>query len=188
MQIDTVSGPVDALEIRPAVLDDAAEVAAVHIRSFAAAYAHLPRTRRAAEAGLAGRVAWWRSRLQQPADRTVVAYEGDRLKGFVVAGPSPDPDADEATSHVFSIHVDPGSTGQGIGRRLMQAAVGALADGEYSTATLWVVASNDRARRFYERLGWSLDGASRRERLAVGDEDGDEVDVVRYRLDLSAGR
>ena len=31
----------------------------------------------------------------------------------------------------------------------------------FRNATLWVLASNDRARRFYEREGWEADGATK---------------------------
>ena len=36
-----------------------------------------------------------------------------------------------------------------------------LASAGFREATLWVVRENDRARRFYEALGWALDGAEK---------------------------
>jgi ribosomal protein S18 acetylase RimI-like enzyme len=107
------------------------------------------------------------------------------VRGFVLAGPTPDDDGDPTiTGQVLSIHVDPGAAGRGIGARLMAQAEGSLRAEGYAAATLWVVAENRRARRFYERLGWHVDGARRREVLAIEGEEGDEVEVVRYRLDL----
>ncbi|TMD25492.1 MAG: GNAT family N-acetyltransferase, partial [Chloroflexi bacterium] len=46
-------------------------------------------------------------------------------------------------------------------------------------AILWVFAANDRARRFYERAGWRLDGGTR-----TWEASGAALPVVRYRLDL----
>lgn len=171
------------MDIRPATAGDAAGIAAVHTDSFLATYRHLPVTRRAAETGLAERVGLWERRLRREDRTTVVAAVGDRVVGFVHIGESPDPDEDR-TGQVLSIHVSPGSRGNGIGTRLMAEAVAALEAGGYRHASLWVVADNQSARRFYERLGWDADGTSRREMLAVGDEEGDEVVVVRYRREF----
>lgn len=41
---------------------------------------------------------------------------------------------------------------------------------------LWVLTGNARARRCYERAGWSADGAARVEELAAGVP----IDEVRY--------
>ena len=43
--------------------------------------------------------------------------------------------------------------------------------------TLWVLKGNDRARRFYERLGYAHDGAEKRDTQTIGSP----LDDVRYR-------
>jgi len=48
----------------------------------------------------------------------------------------------------------------GTGRSLMSCAVATLSEAGYQQAVLWVLAANDRARRFYEKAGWLPDGAS----------------------------
>jgi RimJ/RimL family protein N-acetyltransferase len=45
---------------------------------------------------------------------------------------------------------------------------------------LWVLATNERARRFYEKAGWHADGAE-----APHDVGGTTHTVVRYRRSLS---
>ena len=40
----------------------------------------------------------------------------------------------------------------------MTASLDALAQAGYRQATLWVLESNERARRFYEAAGWWPDG------------------------------
>jgi ribosomal protein S18 acetylase RimI-like enzyme len=176
-------------DIRPASGADASAVAAVHVRSWLATYSYLPKTRRAIEGGLAGRVELWMRRLKEPQTgcSTFVATDRGSVCGFVYVGPSPDPDDDpDITGQVLSIHVDPKLAGRGIGSRLMARAVASLRAAGYAAATLWVVAENRRARRFYEGLGWRVDGARRRELLALEVGEGDEVEVVRYRLDLGS--
>jgi ribosomal protein S18 acetylase RimI-like enzyme len=173
------------IEIRPAAPADAPAIAAVHVDSFLATYPHLPFTRRSAAAGLEGRTAVWDSVLRspRPGHSVLVATEDGDVDGFVHLGPSPDND----TGHVFSIHVSPKLAGQGVGRRLLGEAVALLGQAGFGRMSLWVVADNKGARRFYERLGWREEPVRRNERLAVGDEEGDEVEVVRYRLDLGDG-
>ena len=49
----------------------------------------------------------------------------------------------------------------------------------FRAATLWVLRGNERARRFYERAGWTVDGARKDDVVA-----GVPVTEVRYRRDL----
>ena len=176
-------------DIRPASVTDAKAIAALHGRSFLATYPHLSKTIAATKQGLSRRVAMWSDRLKNPPPgcATFVAHEDHRIQGFVHVGPSGDEDhIDDGISQVFSIHVDPSRWGGGIGKRLLDHALGFLQSCGCKEATLWVVAGNRRARQFYEALGWHPDGLQRKEILAVEGADGDEVDVVRYRLELNA--
>ena len=52
----------------------------------------------------------------------------------------------------------------------------------YHSATLWVLVTNDRARRFYEAAGWSRDGAEKTERIGGAAS----ITEVRYRRPLPA--
>jgi RimJ/RimL family protein N-acetyltransferase len=69
--------------------------------------------------------------------------------------------------------------GTGAGRALMTAALGRLTELGYQQATLWVLASNARARRFYAAAGFQPDGA-------VKDDDsrGFVLREIRYRKAL----
>ena len=175
---------MSTVEIQRAMPRHASSIADVHTRSFRSAYAHHPTTRRSVEVGLEGRVVVWDERLPRSDRATLVAISDDRVVGFVHLGHSPDDDADATTGHIFSVHVDPDLTGRGIGGQLVAAATTALASDGYRAASLWVLAENERARRFYQKLGWQSDGRLRTEVLSVDGEEGDEVEVVRLRLDL----
>lgn len=171
------------IEIREATVQDAVDIARIHVDSFVDVYQRYPITVRSAVAGLEGRTGGWR-RLLSEADElntTMVALVDGAVVGFVRFGPSPD---DERIGHIFSIHVAPKTTGLGIGGRLMKRAVDSLEDAGFTTATLWVVSDNTGARSFYERLGWRDGQETRREELAMGGEEGDVVDVVRYEVEL----
>jgi ribosomal protein S18 acetylase RimI-like enzyme len=71
-----------------------------------------------------------------------------------------DPD-DPACGHVFSLYVDPGCSGTGVGRALLAHGVRELASRGFTAATLWVFAGNERGLRFYRANGWAPTGATR---------------------------
>jgi ribosomal protein S18 acetylase RimI-like enzyme len=82
-------------------------------------------------------------------------------------------------AELYSIHVDPALVRQGIGRALMAHATADLQQREYRLATLWVLQTNERARRFYETLGWSPDGATKTDASR-----GFDLREVRYAIHL----
>jgi len=178
------------VQVRAAVVGDSEAIAGIHVRSWRATYAGILSPESLGSVDAASRAALWSRRLSASDDgRTVLVGcdDGDdsdgEVVGFLYLGPTPDEDDDPAAvAQVLAVHVDPRSTGRGTGGALLQHAVSQFDAVGYREATLWVVGDNDGARRFYERAGWSPDGASRREPLAVEGEAGEEVTVLRYRL------
>jgi ribosomal protein S18 acetylase RimI-like enzyme len=110
---------------------------------------------------------------------TLVAVVGDEVVGSVDVVPSRDDDAAPDTGEMTSIHVLPTAWGTGSGRVLMAAATDSLRSEGLRGATLWVLRDNERARRVYERAGWSLDGVENDDVVAAV-----TVTEVRYRCDL----
>jgi GNAT superfamily N-acetyltransferase len=78
--------------------------------------------------------------------------------GFVSVGASRDADA---SGELFAIYVEPDHWGTGVGGDLLAAGEQRLRELGHTDAILWVLEDNPRARRFYERAGWSRDGARR---------------------------
>jgi GNAT superfamily N-acetyltransferase len=60
-----------------------------------------------------------------------------------------------------ALYVRPAAWGTGVAARLHDRAVAALREAGVERARLWVLDANGRARRFYERRGWRLDGSTR---------------------------
>jgi GNAT superfamily N-acetyltransferase len=79
--------------------------------------------------------------------------------GWAVAGPDGFAAIDEPW--LEAIYVRPSAWGTGLAVALHDAAVAELRARGVVQARLWVLEENDRARRFYERLGWRPDGTSR---------------------------
>jgi L-amino acid N-acyltransferase YncA len=150
--------------VRAAVAADARGIAEVHVAAWRAAYAGLLPADMLSSLDVAQRAANWSQRIEAHRDGAfvlVLESEGS-VRGFVSAGPSRDADAQQS-GEVYAIYVEPRSQGGGAGSRLLAAAVHRLAQADFRRASLWVLAGNDPARRFYESRGWRPDGAVKRE-------------------------
>jgi ribosomal protein S18 acetylase RimI-like enzyme len=174
---------VETVDVRKARIEDAAALAEVHVRSWQAVYKGL-----VPQDFLDGldpdrrRPGWERSLVATdwPRTGTLLAEIDDAVIGFANIRPSRDEDADHnEVGEVTSIYVVTQAWGSGAGRRLMAAAVEALTDAGYSQATLWVLDTNIRARRFYEAGSWQPDGATKRDVTL-----GFPLSEVRYRTSL----
>jgi RimJ/RimL family protein N-acetyltransferase len=82
--------------------------------------------------------------FEDPAFRVLVADQGGRLSALVAY----DPD------HVRQLSVHPDFWGTGLATRIVDACLDDLAALGRQEVSLWVLADNHRARRFYERTGW----------------------------------
>jgi ribosomal protein S18 acetylase RimI-like enzyme len=169
------------VSIRPAQPRDAASIALIHVRTWQAAYrGQLPEHfLKSLDAEIPQRTARWEAFIANAASRRhvqLVAQEVDKVVGFVTFGPSEDEPLDPQVGQVYAIYVNPGHWDRGYGRELFTAAVRGLTEGGFDAATLWVLESNKRARRFYEAAGWVTDGATKTEQR--GDV---ELHEVRYR-------
>lgn len=102
----------------------------------------------------------WAMRLSKPEVKAavLVAEEHGAILGFANVGPGRDPDTTLRTGEIRSIYLHPHSQRRGLGTRLHDHAMQALARHGFRHATLWVLASNRPARSFYEKLAWTVDG------------------------------
>jgi GNAT superfamily N-acetyltransferase len=167
------------VQVRLASAADALAIETVRVHGWRTAYRHVfPAEDLDALAIDAER---WRTRLHVPPPgwTTMVCENDAGVVGFTSVGPSRD---EEGLGELYAIYVEPESWSTGAGRLLMAAAEEQLAS-EYDAALLWVLEANPRARRFYERAGWTADGARKREpRFGV------RAPEVRYRKDFRSPR
>jgi GNAT superfamily N-acetyltransferase len=169
------------LRIREAVPRDAGAIAKVHVRAWQDAYRGQLTDDYLDGLRVEDRLEQHRRSLQEPMAewRTWLAEDDRGLAGFAVTGPSQDADADPKTGEVYAIYLEPDRVGTGVGRGLFAHAVDDLRDRGFRTATLWVLESNERTRRFYEIAGWKPDGTVTSERV-----DCEMRPTVRYRIAL----
>ena len=93
----------------------------------------------------------------------LMAEEDGELLGLSACGESRDDDADASVGEVRSFFVAAGRWGDGVGQALMAAALDSLRERGCPEATVWSFAANERANSFYERAGFTRDGAGRTE-------------------------
>jgi ribosomal protein S18 acetylase RimI-like enzyme len=157
----------DDFIIRQAVGADAPAIADVHIRSWQWAYrGQLPdEYLDGLSATLERRAAFFRPHVERPwpEHRYWVAAQGEQVVGFAITWPSRDDDGalSTTTAVVSLIYLLQEAAGKGIGRALFGHVVEDLRARGFRQATLWVLETNTRARRFFEAAGWLPDGARR---------------------------
>ena len=169
-----------AHEVRRAAPGDAPRLAWVHVRAWQQAYAGLIPADYldGLMSELPQRTAAWQEWVVS--SPTWVAESAGEVVGFVVWRPSPDDDATPGlTAELGALYVLAEHWDRGAGRRLMAAALESMRAEGFQEATLWVLDSNTRARRFYEVGGWAADGATK-----VDQREGFAVREVRYRTRL----
>lgn len=86
--------------------------------------------------------------LERNPGLSFVWAEGTRVLGTVLCG------TDGRRGYLQHLAVAPSRRRQGIGRRLVAAAVGALERQGISKCHLMVLPANEAARAFWRRLGW----------------------------------
>jgi RimJ/RimL family protein N-acetyltransferase len=167
--------------IRDAASSDARAIAEVHVASWRWAYRDDLSATLLDGLSSDDRERQWDEWLTagEPGRGTLVAVERERIVGFCSFGPSRDDGAMERTAEILTIYLLPEAAGRGIGRDLFGSGVARLRALGYERAMLWVMASNERSRRFYERAGWSWDGTTSEHR-----SDCANVPIVRYAIDL----
>lgn len=143
--------PTDVV-IRRAHVDDATELAALHIDCWDDAYTGLvPQQILDERRSLTEeRVERWREILSGH-HGTLLAEAEPGLVGFASAGAGRDNDVD-IELELTALYVRASWWGTGVGYALFEEAVGDRA------AYLWVLADNQRAVGFYERQGFRFDG------------------------------
>ena len=146
-----------AVALREARGGDAPGIAAVHVASWRAAYPGLLPVPVLDGLSVTRRTATWERVLADRGQFVVVAELGGRVVGVGHAGPARDADLGPMVGQLTTLYLAPGTWGTGTGRALHDAALDRLRTAGYDSAVVWMLSTNDRARRFYERQGWVRD-------------------------------
>ena len=163
------------MNIRAAVAGDAGPIARVHVHAWRLAYRDILPARVLDALSEQRREVVWAERIAANA-RILVADMDGAVDGWISFGPSHDDDATPSDGEVYGFYVAPDCWSKGIGASLCQEAKTALSGTRFRVARLWVFEANDRARRFYERQGFTLEPGVRQ----LFERDGATAPEVRY--------
>jgi ribosomal protein S18 acetylase RimI-like enzyme len=167
--------------VRTAKATDAPKIAHIHVETWCTAYrGQIPDTVLDA-LDVKRRTAFWRERFTQAKGSVFVAEDDNIVVGFCDLIPSRDKDADpQAAAEIAAIYVLPQHWRKGAGRALCDCALAEARRCGYEVVTLWVLASNGDTKRFYEAMGFSLDGATKMDKTT----DGSDLHEVRFRITI----
>ncbi len=178
-----------AITVRSALSEDAERLGSIHVRAWQTAYRGIMLDGFLDGLDAASRSDYWRASLSGRSSDGQVDAEWPTgllavlvalLDGDVVAmasvGGNRSPDEESSPSgELWMLNADPAVWGSGVAAVLLAEALAVLAQEGHSGAVLWVVEQNHRARRFYEREGWTADGGSKSEEIG-----GVEIVECRY--------
>lgn len=156
---------MSSFHIRQAKVDDAAGIAKVHVGTWQYAYRGQIPDSYLQSLDVANRTERWKDILSHPegSSHTIVAVADDTVLGFCSIGHCRDKDMSANVGELWAIYVDPKSMGKGIGSELMEKGLDYLRVQGYTKATLWVLSSNERTRKWYEAKGWREEGKTKTE-------------------------
>ncbi|MGQ0745018.1 MAG: GNAT family N-acetyltransferase [Acidimicrobiales bacterium] len=182
VRVRALIGEQRAMRVRPATASDVMAIAAIHVKTWQAAYRGQVPDEYLERLSVDRRISAWRDIVAATAwpSTGVFVSEDDAgdIIGFAHIAPSRDDDA-EGTGEVTSVYLSPRAWRTGVGRSLVDAACASLRSSGFSSATLWVLDTNEGARRFYEAMGWRPDG-----RRKVESRGEFELNEVRYGIAL----
>jgi GNAT superfamily N-acetyltransferase len=170
---------LDALTFRTATKLDAGRLAPVMVEGFETYRAFAPDVVRPSPEEIAEIL---EARLETPPVWCELAEQGTDVAGFVSLLPASDsrkPVADPRLAHFWMLFVRAPWWGTGLAHRLHGGACAAAAARGYNAMRLFTPAGQARARRFYEREGWTL---------AAGPQTDEDLrmEVVEYRRPVPA--
>lgn len=98
--------------------------------------------------------------IETPAAQVFVPVIEERVVGFGFVGPErgDGPGSNTRRGEVYAFYVHPTAWGSGAAAATMSRCTEFLRDHGFDEAVLWVLRDNPRARRFYEKVGWSTTG------------------------------
>ena len=164
--------------IRVAKSADAKRIARIHVDTWHVAYRGQIASAVLDTPSVEQREAFWLGRFEQ-ARGSVFVIERDEIIGFCDLIPSREKDADpKAVCEIAAVYVVSDHWNVGGGKVLCYHVLAEARKRGYQAVTLWVLASNSNAMRFFESLGFARDGVVKIETAP----DGSNLHKIRYRI------
>jgi L-amino acid N-acyltransferase YncA len=151
------------MHIAPATLEDARQVAEIHVRTWQSAYQGILPAQYLASLSVEQREAMWRESIGKGVPELFVAKVEGAMVGWVAFGPCRDAGSPPDCAEVWAIYVAPASWSSGVGRRLWRRSQARMLEQGFKTVSAWAFTQNERAIKFYRAAGFAPDLSSVKE-------------------------
>jgi ribosomal protein S18 acetylase RimI-like enzyme len=148
--------------VRRATTEDAHGIAVVHVAGWQAAYRDLLPHDYLAGISVSSREQEWRTSLDSGRPSVLVAGDDRAIIGWAAFGDSRDEDTLKSDGELWAIYLRPDYWGRGIGQQLWREASRKLSQSGCATVSVWVLAENKRAIRFYIAAGFGPEPTDRK--------------------------
>jgi ribosomal protein S18 acetylase RimI-like enzyme len=167
--------------VRKAISEDAQQIAEVHVLTWQCAYKGQIPDSYLKSLSIEKRTEGWSKQLKysKKGIHTLVVEVDGKVVGWCTAGIGRDEDFDPEIGELYAIYIHPNFIGKGLGSKLMESALNQLRKDGYKKATLWVLNTNEKTRKWYENKGWKIEGKTK-----VDIRDNFELHETRYIIDL----
>ncbi len=142
------------ITVRPAFVEDARAIAAVHVASWRTTYRDILDEETLSQLSVERRTAGWRTSLSEYAEKNVVYVaedEAGEIVGFVSGGEERDGDP-EFSGELYAVYLLKEVQGLGIGRKLATTLLNHLYTLGHTAILVWVLEQNP-AKHFYAAMG-----------------------------------
>lgn len=116
--------------------------------------------------------------LEERTTENSIIFKDGKPVGMQTFARDDDTERDETEIDIWRIYVLPEYWGSGVGKELILWGLSELKTKGYKKVALWVVDENERARTFYEKVGFSHDGEIR----VINP--GKEINELRYSMEI----
>jgi ribosomal protein S18 acetylase RimI-like enzyme len=169
------------MQIRQATIADARRIAQINVETWRAAYRGQMPDAILDNLDVEKRAAFLNTHLASQPLGTFVAELNQEIIGFCDLVPSRDKDSNpKEVGEIAAIYVQPEFWRKGAGGALCRFSLQAARLQGYNSVTLWTLTSNLAARKFYETIGFTLDGTTKVDRGLINYE----LHEVRYRISV----
>jgi ribosomal protein S18 acetylase RimI-like enzyme len=149
------------MSIRRASVEDSPAIARVHVSTWQRTYRGIVAQGYLDQLSVANREQMWAEVFGRGSWEILVAEIRDDIVGFISFGKSRnDEPAVHDVGEIYAIYVAASHWSTGLGRALWEAALARLHELGFARLSVWVLAANEKAIRFYERMGCSPSAGS----------------------------
>ena len=150
------------MQVRPARVEEAGEIAQIHVRTWQVAYPGIVPAAYLASLSIEKYEAMWHGSIVKGAPQVLVAAEASGIVGWVAFDRSRDEAAAADVAEIWAIYVSAAHWGRGAGGRLWLEARERMRAQGFTSVGLWAFPENLRAGRFYRSLGFEVEAGSSR--------------------------